>query len=75
MSYNVAVQGSQPVIVTLVDTPSPQTTFADVLIAAFGVTGVLVLIAVVLGAVLAFILVKWHQWHRPEEDHLPPVTP
>ena len=69
------LQASQPLIVQLVDKPSAQTTFGDVLIAAFGITGVLVLIAVALGAVMAFILVKWHQRHRPEEDHMPPVTP
>jgi hypothetical protein len=63
-----------PVIVTLVDRPSDQTSFADVLIGAFGITGVLVLIAVVLGAVLAYGLVKWKQHHRPEEDHLPPIA-
>jgi hypothetical protein len=28
----------------------------------------------VLGAVMAFALVKWNQRHRPEEDHLPRVT-
>ena len=65
-------QGS--VIVTLVDQPSPQTTFADVILGAFGITGVLLLIAVVFGGVMAFGLVKWHQRHRPEEDHLPPLT-
>lgn len=65
---------SQPYIVTLVDKPTPQTTFADVLVGAFGITGVLVLIALVLGGILALVLVKWHQRHRPEEDHLPPIT-
>lgn len=64
-----------PLIVQLIDTPSTQTTFADVLIAAFGITGVLVLIAAVLGVLTGFILVKWHQRHRPEDDRLPPVTP
>ena len=63
-----------PVIVTLVDKPSPQTTFGDVIIGAFGITGVLVVIAAALGILVAFGLVKWHQRHRPEEDHLPPIT-
>lgn len=69
------LQKSEPLIIRLVDTPSEQMTFGDVLIAAFGITGVLVLIAVVLGAATGYILVKWHQRHRPEKDHLPPVTP
>ena len=70
----MVLQTSSPVIVTLVDTPSPQTSFADVIVGAFGITGVLVLIAAVLGVVMAFGLVKWHQRHRPEDDHLPPIT-
>jgi hypothetical protein len=61
-------------IVTLLDKPTQQTTFADVILGAFGITGVLVLIAMVLGAVMAFAMVKWNQRHRPEEDHLPPLT-
>lgn len=69
----LALQNS-PVIVTLVDKPSEQMTFADVFLGAFGITGVLVVVALVLGAVLAYGLVKWNQHHRPEEDHLPPIT-
>ena len=68
------LQSSPPVIVTLVDKPSPQTNFGDVLIGSFGLTAVLVVIAVVLGAVVALVLVKWHQRHRPEEDHPPSLT-
>ena len=70
----MSFQHPGPVIVTLVDKPSPQTSFADVIVGAFGITGVLVLIAAVSGALMAFLLVKWHQRHRPEEDHLPPIT-
>jgi ABC-type phosphate transport system permease subunit len=61
-------------IVTLLDKPTQQTTFADVIIGAFGITGVLVLVAMVLGAIMAVCLVKWNQRHRPEENHLPPLT-
>ena len=67
-------QASHPVIVTLVDKPSQETTFGDVLLSAFGVAGVLVLVAVTLGIVLAFVLVLWHKRHRPDEDHMPPIT-
>ena len=74
MSLLFAVQNSQPVIVTLVDKPSEQTSFGDVLLGAFGIAGVLVLVAVALGVVMAFALVKWHKRHPPDEDHLPPLT-
>jgi len=62
------------VIVTLVDRPTSQTNFADVLIGSFGITGILVLVAAVLGVIMAFVLVKWHKRHRPEDDHLPSIT-
>ena len=67
-------QSPPPVIVQLVDKPSAQTNFADVLIGSFGLTGILVAVAAVLGVIVALVLVKWHQRHRPEDDHLPPVT-
>ena len=68
-----ALQNS-PVIVTLVDTPSDQTSFGDVILGAFGIAGVLVMVAVVLGGIMAVGLVRWHRRHRPEEDHIPPLT-
>lgn len=73
MSLVVALQ-QNPVIVTLVDKPSDQTSFGDVILGAFGITGVLLLVAIALGGIMAFGLVKWNQRHRPEEDHLPPVA-
>lgn len=68
------MQGSQPYIVTLVDKPTQQTSFGDIVIGAFGITGLLALLAVLLGAFLAFFLVRWHKRHRPEDDHLPSIT-
>ena len=56
------------VIVTLVPDPSPVTTFGDVIVGALGITGVLVLAAAVLGAVMAVVLVRWNRRHPPEEQ-------
>ena len=69
-----ALQNSQTVIVTLVDKPSQETSFADVIIGALGIAGVLLLVAIALGGVTAFALVRWHRRHRPDEDHMPPLT-
>jgi hypothetical protein len=69
----VSIQ-NMPVIVTLVDKPSRETTLFDVILASLGLTGVLVLIALGAGGITAFALVKWHQRHRPEQDHLPSLT-
>jgi hypothetical protein len=64
----------QPYIVTVIEEPKKETTYGDVLIAAFGVTGVLVLLALVLGAVLSVLLIRWHKRHPPERSHLPSIT-
>jgi positive regulator of sigma E activity len=71
----IAQQTVQPLIVTLVDTPAPQVTLGDVILGSLGLTGVLVLIAAVLGCGVAFVLVRWHRRHPPELEHLPPVSP
>ena len=68
-------QTPEPYIVRVVREPVPETTVGDVILGALGLTGVLLLIALVLGAVLAFVLVRWHHRHPPEHDHLPPVSP
>jgi hypothetical protein len=64
----------QPYIVRVIEEPRKETTYGDVLVAAFGVTGVLVLIALVLGGVLSLLLIRWHRRHPPELSHLPSVT-
>ena len=55
--------------------PAAETTLADVVLGALGLTGVLTLIALVLGALLALIMIRWHHRHPPELNHLPPVSP
>jgi hypothetical protein len=69
------LQSSQaPVIITLVPKPSDEMSFGDVILGAFGLTGALVVIALVLGAVMALVRVRWNRRHRPEENHMPPIT-
>jgi len=48
---------TQPIIVHVVQPATESTTVADVLIGAFGLTGVLVLLAIVLGGVFGGILI------------------
>ncbi|HBQ37896.1 MAG: hypothetical protein A3H96_20330 [Acidobacteria bacterium RIFCSPLOWO2_02_FULL_67_36] len=47
----------QPIIVHVVEPPVESTTIGDVLIGAFGLTGVLILVALLLGAVLGGALI------------------
>jgi hypothetical protein len=65
----------QPFIVTVVQTPTRQTTLKDVVVGSLGITGALLLLALVLGGILALVLYAWHRLHPPEDDRLPPVSP
>ena len=62
-------------IVTIHPEPSHGITFVDVIIGSFGVTAVAVVVAAVLGAVLAVVLIRRHRRHPPELDRLPPINP
>ena len=52
------VQQPTPIIVRVTQEPVESTTVADVLLGAIGLTGLLVIIAVVLGGLLGGILIK-----------------
>jgi hypothetical protein len=52
------MQQPTPIIVHVTQEPVESTTVADVLIGAIGLTGLMVLIAVVLGGLLGGILIK-----------------
>ncbi len=62
-------------IVTVINEPAPEISFGDVILSAFGLTGALVLISLVLAGCLAFVLVSWRRRHPPERDHLPSISP
>jgi hypothetical protein len=51
------IQPSSPIIVQVVETPAESTTVADILIGSLGLTGVLLLTALVLGALLGGIMI------------------
>lgn len=56
------LQQGQPIMVEVVQQPVKSTTVADVLLGAIGLTGVLVLAAVVLGALLGAALIAFKTW-------------
>ena len=70
------MQGSptQPIIVQLVQEEPDELSVGDVIVGALGITGLLVLLAVVSGALLAVLLIRWKKRHPPEAEHLPPVA-
>ncbi|MEZ5317088.1 MAG: hypothetical protein R2752_06770 [Vicinamibacterales bacterium] len=69
------MQTPQPFIVTPIREPAPEMTVADVILGAIGLTGVMVLVALLLGGIVALLLVAWHRRRPPESDHLPSVSP
>lgn len=75
MTPLLALQDPQPFIVQIVPEPARQATLGDVVIGALGITGLLVLAAVLAGAVLAVVLMRWHRRHPPEAGHLPSIAP
>jgi ABC-type phosphate transport system permease subunit len=66
---------SQPFIVQLPREPAPSTSLVDVIVGSLTLTGLIVVVAVLLGGVTAILLVRWRRRHPPELDRLPPISP
>jgi len=71
----LAWQDPKPFIVVPIPPAVHDTSLADVILAAIGLTGVLVVASLVLGAIVAFLLVVWNRRHPPEQDRLPSISP
>lgn len=71
----LALQDLRPIIVIPVPAPSHQTSLGDVVLGAMGLTGVLVVASILLGAGLALLLMMWHRRHPPGSDRMPPISP
>jgi hypothetical protein len=67
----VLIQSAQPIVVRVVEPPVETTTVADILVAALGLTGVLLLAALVLGGILGAILIGVKRFR--ERYNLEPV--
>ena len=52
------MQSAQPIIVRVIDEPVKSTGIGDVILGALGITGVLVLAALLLGAILGGLLIS-----------------
>ena len=51
------LQPSDPIVVRVIEEPVPETTVADVVIGALGLTGVLLIAALLFGLLLGFLMV------------------
>jgi hypothetical protein len=72
----VALSQVNPVIVRVVEPPTPETTVADVLLGAVGLVGIVLLAAFVVGIVAGglFILVKHMRARWRGEDDSPSIS-
>jgi hypothetical protein len=71
-----APETQRPFVVTIIpEDPAPQTTVGDVVVGSLGVAGTLLVLAMLLGVVLAAVRLGWNRLHPPADDHLPSVTP
>ncbi len=72
-------QPSQPIYVTVARDPaeleSPGTTVMNIIVGSLGLAGAMLVASILLGGLVAYLLIRWHQRHPPESDHLPPVSP
>ncbi len=55
-----------------IDRPQERETLKDVIVGSFGLTGALVLAALVSGTTLAAIWILWRKWRRTYEHDAPP---
>lgn len=62
-------------IVTISPEPDHGMTFVDVLVGSFSITAIAILVAAILGVVLAILLIRHHRRHPPENDRLPSISP
>jgi hypothetical protein len=51
------IQPSDPIVVRVLEEPVPETTVADVIVGALGLTGVLLMAALLFGLLLGFLMV------------------
>jgi len=56
------VQSAQPIVVRVFDEPVKSTGVADILVGALGLTGVMLLAALLLGAFLGLVLIGIKTW-------------
>jgi hypothetical protein len=67
-------QPPEAFVVTVVETPADEITIGDVIFGSFGIVGLLVTLALVLGGLMSLLLVLWNRRHPPEANHMPSVA-
>lgn len=69
------MQSEGAFIVRLVEPPVREVTVGDVIIGALGVAGVMTLAAVLLGAIVGWLLIRRSRSRGIEQEHPPSIHP
>ena len=67
------MQSDDAIMVRLVEQPAPEVTIADVIIGSLGLAGVMTLTALVLGALVGWILIRRSRNRGIEQEHPPSI--
>lgn len=67
------LQPQDSFIVEIIRPETKEVTVVDVLVGALGVAGGLALLALPLGALVGWWLIRRSRRHRPEDDHMPSI--
>lgn len=62
-----------PFIVEIIRPATEEITVVDVLVGSLSLAGVLGLLALPLGAIAGWLLIRWKQRRRPDDDHMPSI--
>ncbi|MCC7184651.1 MAG: hypothetical protein IT185_00315 [Acidobacteria bacterium] len=60
-------------IVEIIRPETAEVTVVDVLVGALGLAGALALVAIPLGLLAGWWLIRRKQRHRPDDDHMPSI--
>jgi ABC-type phosphate transport system permease subunit len=69
----VAWQQQDAFVVEIIRPETPEVTVVDLLVSSLGLAGVLALVAVPLGLLAGWWLIRRSKRHRPEADHMPSI--
>jgi len=60
-------------IVEIIRPETPELTVVDVLVGALSLAGVLAFVALPLGLLAGWYMIRWTRHRRPESDHMPSI--
>ena len=69
----MAWQPPEPFIVEIIRPETAEVTVVDVLVGSLGLAGALAAVAIPLGLLAGWLLIRRKQQHRPEDDHMPSI--